>query len=656
MNESAKTIAFVSVAVLMVGIAVASHFLNRPKTQQDFELVGQPFYEDFVSSDQAKALEVAAVDAESLALQKFSVENTDGLWRIPSHHNYPAEAAVRLAETATSVMGIERETLAGRLASDHEKLGVVDPLSEEIEDPEAVGKRVTLKDGEGEVLVDYIIGKEAGDVFVSDTQRRLNEGSTPEKYFYVRRPDEQQTYKVKLDLDLSTRFSDWIDPDLLRLDRNKLRRILIDNYSLEEERSNPLGQVKSLFKSQGDRLELSRESASDPWKLVDLVEDSEELQTPRISDMIKVLDEMRIAGVRPKFKYQDHLLLTADLKLNQQPEFEQNPQEFGRAINQLQTELEEKGFNLAGSSEKLELVSQQGQLEIGTDDGVLYALQVGKEVVGEEQVIEIGDRDKASSTESSESSDAETGLSSGETGLSQSAGQSDKSIGEDADEADKAKNRYLMIRVSFDETLLGDRPAKPTEPVKPNAPEGYSPPPPAAEEIKEQPDSTKQSAENVEDEDKPEAPDAQPERNPEFVKYDQELAAYEQQKIEYELELSRYEQELKDFDQRIKDGQKLVEELNERFGEWYYVVTGDNLKTLQTTRRDLVTIKEDGEADTGPEDADSKLPSRPDISFPASELDDESGNAPASSTDETTSENPDRNLDESPKEEQTKGG
>ncbi len=344
MNESSKTIAFVSVAVLMVGLAVANHFLNRPKTQQDFELVGQPFYEEFTSSDQAKSLEVSAVDPESLSLQKFSVENNDGLWRIPSHHNYPAEAAVRLAETATSVMGIERETLAGRLASDHEKLGVVDPLSEEIEDPEAVGKRVTLKDGEGEVLVDYIIGKEAGDVFVSDTQRRLNDGGTPEKYFYVRRPDEQQTYKVKLDIDLSTRFSDWIVPDLLRLDRNKLRRILIDNYSLEEERNSPLGQVKSLFKSQGDRLELSRDSGTDPWKLVDLVEDSEELQVPRINDVINVLDEMRIAGVRPKFKYQNHLLLTADLKLNRKPEFEQNPQEFGRAISQLQNELGRKGI------------------------------------------------------------------------------------------------------------------------------------------------------------------------------------------------------------------------------------------------------------------------------------------------------------------------
>ena len=222
------------------------------------------------------------------------------------------------------------------MASDHEKLGVVDPLSDDIEDPEAVGKRITLKDSDGEVLVDYIIGKEAGDVFVSDSERRLNEGGIPEKYFYVRRPDEQQTYKVKLDIDLSTRFSDWIDPDLLRLDRNKLMRILIDNYSLEEERNNPLGQVKSLFKSQGDQVELKRKSNSDPWTLTDLNAETEELQSTSIDGIIDVLSGLRIAGVRPKFKYQNQLLLTPDLQLNRQPEFEENPQEFGRAISQLQ--------------------------------------------------------------------------------------------------------------------------------------------------------------------------------------------------------------------------------------------------------------------------------------------------------------------------------
>jgi hypothetical protein len=627
MNESSKTIAFVSVAVLMVGLAVASHFVNRPKIQQDFELVGQPFYEDFTSSEQAEALEVAAVDTEDVSRQQFSVKKADGLWRIPSHHNYPAEAAVRLAETATSVMGIERESLAGRLASDHEKLGVIDPLSDDIEDPEAVGKRITLKDGDGEVLVDYIIGNEAGDVVVSDTERRLNEGGIPEKYFYVRRPDEQQTYKVKLDVDLSTRFSDWIDPDLLRLDRNKLVRILIDNYSLEEERSNPLGQVKSLFKEQGDQLELTRKSNSDPWVLTDLNAETEELQSTSINGIIDVLSGIRIAGVRPKFKYQDHLLLTSDLQLNRQPEFEQNPQEFARAISQLQTELEDKGFNLAGSSEKLELASQQGQLDVGTNDGVLYSLQVGKEVLGEEKAIEIGEGNEANGTQQpTDSNDEEPAE------PSQQNAQSSEDEVESEGESNEAKNRYLMIRVSFDENLLGERLVKPTEPTKPTEPEGYSPPP-VPEEGAEQPDTNE---ENYEGDDAVEAPDAKPERKPEFVKYDLELAEFEQQKVDYELAVTKFEQDVKVFEKKVEKGQKLVEELNERFADWYYVITAENLKTLQTSRLDLITVKESSEGEPsegepGEQDSSPALPTQPDISFPASELDQEAGDVPDTS-------------------------
>ena len=167
-----------------------------------------------------------------------------------------------------------------------------------------------------------------------------------------------------------------------------------------------------------------------------------------------------------------------------------------------------------------------------------------------------------------------------------------------------------MIRVSFDENLLGERPIKPTEPTKPTEPEGYCPPS-AAEEGAEQPDTNQ---ENNEGEDVVEAPDAEPARKPEFVKYDQELAAYEQQKVDYELAATKFEQDVKDFDKKVEEGQKLVDELNERFGDWYYVITAENLKTLQTSRQDLITVKEstEGEATEGePGEQDSSPACRP---------------------------------------------
>ena len=237
MNESIKTCVFVAVAGAMAALAV-SHFRNQPTNSADFELVGKEFFEDFQSAKQAQSLEVSAVDPETGVLKRFSVENQEGLWRIPSHYDYPAEAAVRLAETASSVIGISRDSLGGRLAKEHERLGVVDPLGDEIDDPEAVGKRITLKDEDGEVVVDYIIGNELEDeeVVMTEVDRVLGR-QNDSKFYFIRRPDEQQTYKVALDIDLSTKFSDWIDPDLLRFERSELTKISINNYSIELDRA-----------------------------------------------------------------------------------------------------------------------------------------------------------------------------------------------------------------------------------------------------------------------------------------------------------------------------------------------------------------------------------------------------------------------------------
>ena len=624
MNESKKTIAFVAMAAVMSLAAVSSHFLNRPTNSGDFELLGQAFFPEFESASQAQSLEVAAIDADSAQLKRFSVRNQGGLWRIPTHYDYPAEAAARLATTASSVMGITRESLAGRLASEHERLGVIDPLSDEAEDPESVGKRITLKDASDEIVIDYIVGKEAGEVVLSATERPYgNQGN--EKYYYVRRPDEAQTYKVKLDIDLSTKFSDWIEPDLLRLRPNDVTRLSIDNYTLQEDRSNPLAQTAALFKSQGDKLDLARASNTDSWKLEGLAEESEELQTSRITKILGVLDQMKIAGVRPKFKYKDQLLLTADLKLNQQPEFEKDPQGFGLAINRLQVELEQKGFNLAGSAEKMELVAVHGDMAVGTDKGILYTLHVGKALEGDETEIEIGSKndsnDEPSELEPSESSSDENTEGDSEDGESKD-GDAKDSEDDGKDEADsesdpkpEAKNKYLMVRVSFDESLILPKPLKPIEPVKPEAPEGYQPP--ADDQPKEgdsdDPAEGEESGDESDDSDAAEKPpaDVKPERNPEFVKHDEAVKGYEQQMLEFEMGMSRFEDETKAYDKKVEEGKALVDELNQRFGDWYYVVSGDNLSTLQTKRADLVELKDppkgDGSKPTTP---------RPNISFP----------------------------------------
>ncbi len=596
MSEITKTLAFVTVSATLAGVAAFSHFSGQPTPTGDFERVGTPFYEDFDSSSKATALEVVAVDPDTMNLQRFSVRNVKGTWKIPSHHNYPAEAADRLAQTSTSVIGIIRESYAGG-KSDHERLGVIDPLESgiaDVDDVSGIGKRLTLLDASGDALVDFIIGQRADD----DTNPNHDLASATDGsrvYRYLRRADEQQVYKAIIDVDLSTRFADWIDPDLLRLDPSHISRIEIDNYELTEERGGLLGQVKQLYKTQGDHVVLNRASFTDPWILDDLNPESEELDTGKIHSSLEILGSLSIVGVRPKFKFNGQPLLTADLKFNRIPELESNPQEAQAAVDELQDELEDRGFSLAGSQQKLEVASAHGQFQAGTGDGVLYTLQVGKTVEGSEKEIEVGGAKSLPDEDTEEAKEKIANYQEGE------------------------KNRYVMIRVSFDESLLGPKPQLPSPPIEPVRPDGYEPAKEPSSDSAEADKTTESdsanSANTANEQDSDSVPPAdatEPDRPAEFITYEGALAEFERDKIDYELAKSRFEDEIKLFQKRVEEGQKLVDELNQRFGDWYYVIKGSNLRALQMERKDIIRPAQHVPETPEP----TAIPERPNLDFP----------------------------------------
>jgi len=578
MQESTKTKAFVGGAAVMVIAAAISHFLSQPRSASDFENVGKPFFENFDSSSQATSLEVVAVDPETVQRSRFKVAKVDGLWRIPSHENYPAEASDRLATTASSIIGIERESLAGRGKTDFDRLGVVDPLSDEIEDPETVGQRITLKDEDDETLADYIIGKQVDDVSVSAVDRPFESGSNRQTYFYVRHAEEQQTYVVPLKLDLSTKFSDWIDPDLLRFDASNLNQVTVRNYLLKEQASgNPLMRQRALVKKEGDILALTK-SDSNAWELAGVEPATEEFDGAGVTEMIEVLGELQIEDVRKKLTFQGKQLLTPDLKVNEDPELMKSRDQFSRAISQLVAELEDKGFNLAGTQAQLELVSNHGEIEFGTNEGMRYTLYVGAPFEEGEAEIKVSGAVDSTNDEPEDESDASKadGKESDQTeGDTEDAAEPDGD-NQDDDDAD-AKSRYMLVRVVFDPSLLKDKPEEPAKPEEPKKPEGYTPPPApeddadaAVADEQDKSDSSDADEKESEEATAEDADDAEetPARSPEFEAFDVAMEQYEQ---------------------------------------------AENLKALQLSRSDLVTKKKPPVAPPGA--APKKLPNRPNISF-----------------------------------------
>ena len=643
MKESTKTAVFVGSAVAMLIASVFTSYTNQPKPNDDFETVGQPFYEGFEETNQAKSLVVTSIDPDAIKEQKFEIKQIDGLWQIPSHEGYPAEAAERLATTAASLVGLTRDSLVGRRTSDYEKFGVVDPRTDDIVDVESVGQSITLRDANEDVLVDFIIGDRADE----NADDAMMEAPSEETFYYVRRADETNVYRIPLTIELSTKFSDWIEPDLLQLEASDVIALDINNYQIEERSSGMFGQAKELLKVQGDKISLARKSSTDDWELEDADPTKEKTKQDAVNAIVSVLDDMAIVDVKRKPTLDGQILLDADLQYSvtpkqaklmsirtqqeldaltpdQQAEF----QAIQLGIMELQRDLDAKGFSFGSTGQELELVSAGGEMKAGTLDGLRYTLHIGKAPTDTVEEIKVGGTSEDEKSNDEEADDTREDL------------DKDKAAEETPKDAIEDTNRYVLIRVAFDESLLsnpGEAPVKPTPPTKPD---GYTAA--SEEEAPEGDDNTNvdDTDANSEDEDAAPKPDNM-QRNPAFVKYDEDSAAFESAEVEYELALTAYEAASKEKESKTKAGKKTAEILNGRFEKWYYIVSSENLKTMQGEREALtepviVTTADDESAieAKAAEATAAAMEDRPDVSFPKIETPKE-GSAKQGSSEES---------------------
>lgn len=618
MKETSRTAAFVGVAVALSALAGITWNAHRPPAPTSASDEGSELFGALDSSRLApESLEVTALDDRGQP-RDFIVRRKDGLWTIPSHYGYPAEAVERLARTATALIGLRRQGLVSRLAADQEKYAVVDPRNPGSSDPESVGKRVTIKGAGDVVLADLIVGRKVEKQ--PEEPGRPATGRVPADSFYVRVADETSIYRMPLELDLSTRFTDWIQPDLIDLSETTALRVHTDRYQIEEEK-NSLGMTVAMTKLQGDQLRLHRASGASPWEMDGLNRETERLKSFEADDLVRTIDGLQIRGVRPKFTFRGRQLIDADLKLNLDESMRQDPETLQRAILRLQGELAARGFTVMPKEERsldLTVYAEFGEIEMGTEQGVVYTLYFGRPVEGDEESIEVGTpaRDLAEGGDSAPPSSA--------PGNQDASGQESPQPDPAADGANsadsatkegetKAENRYLLVRVWLDESLLPEPPVPPDEPVAPVPPEGYQPPGgPDGEQALGAPPAAEASGETPQDPaaDRPAASGETP-RDPAWLEYDQKKGEYDAAKLKYEFDKTRYDEAVRERDEKLKTAREKVAELNERFGQWYYVVSSSNLEKLRPKRDALVEpLKQD--AATPPADS---LPPVPDIDF-----------------------------------------
>ena len=344
MNETKKTMIFAGVAVFLALLA----FITAPKriTPDAFLDQGEPFFPEFTDPNVATTLEVIEYDEETGSSRPFKVTFKEGKWTIPSHNDYAADGKDRLAKTAAGVIGIKKDDFRTDNVTDHEACGVIDPLDEAITALKGRGKRVTIKGENDKILADFIIGKEIPE---------------REKMRFVRIPGQKRVYAVRMDIDISTKFSDWIESDLLQVEKNNIKQVTIKDYSINEFTS---------IVNQRDVLVLDKED--DEWS-ANRMSGDQEVDKTKMNNLLSAMDDLSIVGIRPKpGGLSQSLTKVSD----------------GIAINQADVlSLQSKGYYFSRDGK---LLSNEGEVQARTKDGVIYTLRFGEIAYGKGEALTAG--------------------------------------------------------------------------------------------------------------------------------------------------------------------------------------------------------------------------------------------------------------------------
>jgi len=332
MTETVKTAALVGAAlVLAISAAVIEPEARVPAIMSD---QGEAFYPAFTDAQAPRTIEVVDYDDSTATALPLKVQLQQGKWVIASRYNYRVDIGDRLAKTAAALMDLKKDMVRSDSPVDHAKYGVVDPLDEKASGLTGRGKRVTLRDANGGVLADFILGKPV-------------EGKPG--YRYVRVPGQKRTYAVKTDADPSARFADWVNAGLLRIASGSIRKVTINRYNID----SAAGRMSNL-----ETTVLTQDKGE--WKAAA----GEKMNLTAVHAMAAALDGLKIVDVRPKppglaagLRHEE-LQLTLETALS----------------------LQKAGYFF---TQQGRVFSSEGDMTVETNNGLMYSLRFGDVTAGD---------------------------------------------------------------------------------------------------------------------------------------------------------------------------------------------------------------------------------------------------------------------------------
>ena len=356
MTEGTKTGSLAAVVGIVVLLAWATSNSTRVNTPAITGMIGQPLFEKFTDPTTAASLKILRYDTPTENYVDFEVarDRKVGLWTIPSHESYPADAGKQMSDAANLFVGLKVVGIATQKKAEQALFGVVEPNKQNADKGgEGVGMLVQLRDEKGNMLADLIIGKE-------DKNKR-----------YVRVPSEDVVYVVDLETtSLSTDFKKWIEPDLLKLSSNDIETLGVRDYQIVQVQQglalDRKYEADLTFATANGQWQAGRITSfeSDPPTERPLTPD-EQLNATKLNEIKNTLDNLKIADVVKK-----PAGLAADLRADS------NLLKNTESLSSLQR----RGFfpnpNQKGD-EGIEFYAKSGELIVTLKDGVQYLLRFG---------------------------------------------------------------------------------------------------------------------------------------------------------------------------------------------------------------------------------------------------------------------------------------
>ena len=361
MNEGRTTAIFAGVAAVTLALA----FWSMPKAINSTENEAQKMrntvlFEKFDEPSKAASLQIVKYNESLGQLDPFEIsKDKGGMWKIPSHDDYPADAAEQVRDAATPLIGLKSLDVVTTKPDEHAMYGVLNPDDKNLKVGESgVGMLVRVKDASDKIIADLIIGKE-------DKGR--------ENQRFVRKPSEDAVYIADLNVaPFTTEFRKWIKGELLGVKSFDITSIMLRDYAILPTQEGGYRMSKNFD------ADLSFDPPKSTWALDRMLtfEDGppgtpvtltaeQELKASSLNDLRTAVQGLEIVNVRRKPKG-----LAADLKADKS--LMENKESL--------KSLYEQGFFPQEGPNGPEIYATGGETIVGTQDGVQYVLRFGEAV------------------------------------------------------------------------------------------------------------------------------------------------------------------------------------------------------------------------------------------------------------------------------------